>query len=333
MSEEMDQTEETQEQPLQSRKVKKGFTLLSETIDLLERKSEEFGHNKSAIADAVLRFGLPVYGERGMADFTIMALSEIKAISITTVGPADEPAIPVPEPVATKRGRREKLRVPGMNTVPQLSQQVVDIEQQQKEMQRPHPQQGQDLYRPNLGATNYATEPGTHTPMAGNDRIATLEASMNMLMQQMLNMQTPQQQGPTAPVYQDPQQSPYPPVQPVPQPAPVFAASYPPGYTGPPGVAVPQPQPEQAMYPAPGSQGPPPQPHLQDPYAMNIGQVPGSQAVGQGGLTAQGLLSGNQAMSPNVGGGNINMDIANKALGPNWRNNVHRMEAANRRGQ
>lgn len=305
MLEELEQTEETKEAP---KKVKKGFTLLSETIDLLEAKSKAVGHNQSKIVDAILMFGLPVYGENGMEDRKVITEAEWgKHVAGNVILEVDTtvPAIPVPEPVETKRGRAEKLRVPGMNTVPQPGQQVVDIQQQQ------------DLYRPNLGPGSAQPEAGTHTPMAGNDRIASLEATMNLLMQHMSNMQMPQQQQPGYP-----QQAP-----PPPPPAPVFAASYPPGYTGPPGVGVATgqqaPQPQQGVYPLPGRQ-PQQRPDLQDPYAMNIGQSPGQA---QGGLTAQGLLSGSQGMNPNVPGQNINMDIAKRALGSNWRDNLHQMQA------
>jgi len=335
MSEELEQTEETTEAP---QKVKKGFSLSPGTVAALAAKVEETGHRQSAIVDSVLDFGIPAFGENGMGDYRLITkieLQEIKAavsesVSAVTdweplvnaIRESEGPTIPVPEPAPTKRGRREKLRVPGMNQVPQ---QVVDIEQQQKE-----------LYRPNIGQP--VPEPGTtHTPMAGEQGTGVIEANMAFLMQQMAAMQTMMQQqmgqqpAPTqAPVdmnpYNQTQQ------QPTPQPAPQFAASYPPGYTGPPGVAPVAPQPQQpqqaqGMYPMPGNTPRQPQ-HLQDPYAMNIGQPPGGNP---GALTAQGLLSGSQGMNPNVAGQNVNMDIASRALGPNWRNNLHRMTAANSR--
>ena len=348
MSEELEKTEETTAPP---KKAKKGFSLSESTIFMLKEKAETTGYNQSAIVDSVLDFGIPAFGENGMGGKTIIptaellkmqqaslkSIKEIVDLDLKGVGirePAD-PAIPVPEPGPMKRGRREKLKIP------QLSNQVVDAAQQQKEMNRPDPQEG--LYRPNLGGPALAdikedkygyltrTDNPTHTPMAGNERLATIEANMNLLIQYMSNLQQPvHPQQPQAPAYQDPQQSPYPPVQPVTQP-PVFAASYPPGYTGPPGVqpGVQQPQQQQqGMYPLPNPQGQ--RQDLQDPYAMNIAADQGNQGQG-GGLTAQGLLSGAQSMNPNVAGRNINMEAANQALGPGWRENIHRMNAANRR--
>jgi len=333
MEELNDQTEVQETEP---KKVKKGFTLSSDTIELLEAKAKEVKQSQSKIVDAVVKFGIRVYGENGMADLTIMTLSEIEVVrqGMTATSVADEPALPTPEPPPTKRGRREKLRVPGMTGLPQ---QVVDVAQQQKEMQSPHPQQGQDLYRPNLGQGPAKIEQPQHTAMMGEQGTGLSEANMNYIVQQLFAMtilsqqqgtmqsQVPQNQQP--PVDMNPYNQPE-----VPQPAPQFAASYPPGYTGAPGVGPgpQQPAPEQPMYPYPPNQPRQQQPSYQnDPYAMNMAQ--GSQGGQQGQLTAQGLLSGNQFAAPNVAQPNVNMDIANRALGPNWRQNLRRITAQNAR--
>ena len=352
MSEELEKTEETTTPP---KKLKKGFSLSESTILMLKEKAESTGYNQSAIVDSVLDFGIPAFGENGMGDAKIISMVELQEMkaeleleSLAAIEDFDlknvgireptEPAIPVPEPAPMRRGRREKLKVPGLVGLPQ---QVVDVEQQQKAMNQVHPQAGGELYRPNLGSgpvayagvteseqnMGFADQPGTHTPMAGNERLASLEANMNLLIQYMSNLQQPvHPQQPQAPV----DINPYNQTQ-APQPPPVFAASYPPGYTGPPGVqpGVAQPPIQQGMYPPPTPQGQ--RQDLQDAYAMNMGAGQGNPA--QGGLTAQGLLSGAQNMNPNVAGQNINMEVANRALGPGWRDNLHRMNAVNRREQ
>lgn len=329
MSAELEQTGESTEEVTEEvteapKKVKKGFSLWESTISLLAEKAEETGMNHSAIVDSILEFGLPAFTENGMNFVKIVTLEEFEYLNADPLVATSEPtlSIPPPEPVIKKHGRRPKLRIPG---------QVGDGEQQQKE---------QGLYRPNIGQIGREpiAEPGTHTPIAGNERLATLEASMDFLRQQIENMQIIHQPQQTQQRSQQlMQNAPYSEVrsQQMPvqeQPPPVFAGSSLPGYTGapPPGVVVPQPQaPTQPIYQQPVNQ-PQQRQDLQDPYAMNIGSVPGT--LGQGGMTAQSLLSGAN-MTPNVGAGNINMDIARKALGPNWRNNLHQRQAANNREQ
>ena len=330
-------TEETALPEQELKKVKKGLSLSHVTVASLLAKSQEVGKNQSQVADDILAFGIGAYQQdTGMEGLTIVYMAELQelqaAAALPSIGPGDGPdtigIIPDPEPAPTKRGHREKLRVPGMNQLPGPQQPFVGGEPATGILETP---QADGLYRPTMGQGA-----GPLPPQA----VDTSEQPQQGLTQQEMDYIAMRIVAVSAMSQPYAQQQPVPPM-PVQQPAqPVqFAASYPPGYTGPPGVgpSAPVPQPEQPMYQYPGANGQlnqvpqqPQQPsYMQDPYALNIGQQVSQQQ--NPALTAQGLLSGAQGMNPNVQMRNINMEAAKAALGPNWRQNLHSMTAQNRR--
>lgn len=87
-----------------------------------------------------------------------------------------------------------------------------------------------------------------------------------------------------------------------------FSASYPPGYTGPPGIPVVQKGPLQEV-------------------RQNI--VPGSSF--SSGLTPENLINDPFSMIPNPGAPNINMQLAARALGQNWRQNLRLLTSQSQR--
>jgi hypothetical protein len=349
-------TEETPMPP--AKKTKKGFTLPDTTLALLKQKCEQTGHGQSRVVNATLLFAVGAYGPDGYTDFIVCnreiyekATEIVQQHAEAAVAQAEMPdqvdgtTLPPEQTIPHKRGQRAKLQIP----IPGEAAQP-------------------ESYRPNLGGDRGTAPvdsptlpPGpapTHTSMspisakheAGMDMIvqqvmATMMAmgmapQMQPQMQQMVPIvpgdphgpQMPQQpaqavqQGVPTPIgYEIPRQ----PQQQTVNPNRQFPTAYPPGYTGPPGgtPAAPPPPEQQGMYPMPQEQ-----PYAQDQFAMNIGQQV-AQGMQRQPLTAQGLLSGEQPLSPNMNQQYVNphMEAARQALGSQWRQNVQRMVANNPR--
>jgi hypothetical protein len=307
---------------------KKGFTISESVLALLKTTCQATGHGQSKVVEATLRFSLPVYGENGFEGLQIIHATDAKAYMDENVPLMAVEEAPIEaqftEPVPTHHGKREKL-------------QIADL---------PGKLPG---YRPNLGETLGETlgelparpQP-SHTAMMGEQGAGLSEANLSYIVQQLvvkLNQPIPEQHIPGPPPGytpgyaappgaasvqqpQVPQQPPVPPVQ--------FAASYPPGYTGSPGVGpVQQPQP-QGMYPFPQTQQQVQPAYMNDPYAVNIAEQVAQNTQRQP-LSAQGLLSGAQNITPNVAQPNINLKAPQTALGPNWRQNLRRLTTESRR--
>lgn len=307
---EVNDSKEERQVPSPDDKKKKGFTLPMSTLAMLKEKCNETGIGQSKVVDACLNFSLPHYTSDEFEGLLVANQEELREAVEKKVAAereqqavTEETATPGPQEIPKTHGRRPKLNVPGMNRRP-----------------RPKPPQ-EDLYRPNVGSRNVQSNPAP--PVQAQPELN--QGHLDYIVDRLANILGQQ---PAAP--QQPSNNPQPQTAHQPQAAPRqqqqparFAASYPPGYTGPPGVP-PQPQApaqQQPMYP------PPQQVIQQDPFSMNIGQGQGQP------ITAQGILSGAQPMSPLPGGRNINMEMAKRALGENWRQNLRSLTAQSRREQ
>lgn len=366
MEEETRPEENQQESPMpEAKKVKKGLSFSQTTVHLLEAKAKESSRNQSDVADAILAFGLPAFDpETGISKLTIIYSEDYNYLTShqeRTTAAAPETVldqVPAPEPAPMRRGHREKLQIPvpaqpgGTLAPPQ--QPIVD-------------QPEDNLYRPPMGqGTDPIPAQAVEQPV--NQRLSRQELDYivaSIVSVQAMSMPMPQpypqmqpvipgdpsglqqpvdvnpynQQMPNVPTpigYELPQQPPPPP----PQPVQVEQFGYMrPGHTGAPPRAqsgVPVPQQPEGIYPYPGNEGQlrdqqqQAQPgYMSDPYAMNIGNQVANQ---QQPLTAQGLLSGAQQIAPNMAQRNVNIEVAKAGLGANWRQNLHSMTAANRRG-
>jgi len=331
-------------------KKKSGFSLTLPLLELLGNVVSETRHGRSQIVEAILTYGLPHYTKNGL-----VFEPEVPEKTIATSPDVEQPEVPVksgaptaedlvPDPTTILPRKKDRRLMPkdlqSKSSVPSFVNQVAGSQQQP-----PVPLYGQSRvpageppagyipnFHPRAEAVGVLPVSPVNTPDPQHSR------QMYELFMQWMNQYREENIPPPlppGPVPGAPMPGPNEGFNPLPPPElPVlqqqFAASYPPGYTGPPGVGpAPVPVPVQPQIPQQQIVQPQGPAYMRDPYSMDMGA--GSQG-GMGGPTAQSLLQGGM-MSPGMASpsNNINMQAAAQALGPNWRTQLRQIAARDRR--